>query len=100
MKDEHWSQLNNAVYSKLHTENNITERLHFFEKTIYDEALKSFCHKRKSSVRNLTFQSCWMKHCIEFLIEKKTLQAKISPTIDPQRQASLQGLLNPIKENI
>ena len=40
MKDEHWSQLDNMVYSKLHTENTITERLHFLEKTIYDEALK------------------------------------------------------------
>ena len=40
MKDERWSQLDNAVYSKLHTENTITERLHFLEKTIYDEALK------------------------------------------------------------
>ena len=27
MKDEHWSQLDNAVYRKLHTENTITERL-------------------------------------------------------------------------
>ena len=40
MKDNCCSQLDNAVSSKLHTENTITERLHFLEKTIYDEALK------------------------------------------------------------
>ena len=45
MKDEHWSQFDNAVYSKLHTKNTITERQHFLEKTIYDEALKLFGHK-------------------------------------------------------
>ena len=45
IKDEHWSQHDNAVYSKLHTENTITERQHFLEKTIYDEALKLFSHK-------------------------------------------------------
>ena len=48
MKDNCCSQLDNAVSSKLHTENTITERLHFLEKTIYDEALKLFVHKWKS----------------------------------------------------
>ena len=100
MKDECWSQLDNAVYSKLHTENTITERLHFLEKTIYDEALKLFVHKWKSWVRNLTFRSRRTKHCIELVVQKNTLQAQISATIDPQEQASLQGLLNPIKEKI
>ena len=33
MKDERWSQLDNAVYSKFYTENTITERLHFLEKS-------------------------------------------------------------------
>ena len=100
MKDERWSQLDNPVYSKLHTENTKTERLHFLEKTIYDEALKLFGHKGKSPVRNLTFQSRRTKHCIELVVQKNTLQAQISATIDPQEQASLQGLLNPIKEKI
>ena len=45
MKDD-WSQLDNPVYSKLHA-----ERLYFLEKTVYDEALKLFGHKRKSPVR-------------------------------------------------
>ena len=62
MKDEHWSQLDNAVYNKIQTENTIErlrtpERLYFLQKTIYDEAIKLFGHKRKSPVRNLTFQS-------------------------------------------
>ena len=100
MKDEHWSQLDIAVYSKLHTENTITERLHFLEKTLYDEVLKLFDHKRKSPVRNLTFWSRRTKHWIEVVVQKNTLEAQISATIDPQEQASLQGLLNPIKEKI
>lgn len=29
MKDEHWSQLDNTVYIKLHIENIIIERAHF-----------------------------------------------------------------------
>ena len=57
MKDEHWSQLDNAVYGKIQTENTIErlrtpERLHFLEKTVHDEAIKLFGHKRKSPVRN------------------------------------------------
>ena len=39
-------------------------------------------------------------HCIELVVQKNTLQAQISATIDPQEQASLQSLLNPIKEKI
>ena len=84
MNNEHWSQLNNAVYSKLHTEDTITERLHFLEKNIYDKALKLFVHKRKSPVRNLKFQPHRTKHCIELVVEKNTLQAQISATIGPQ----------------
>ena len=34
MKDERWSQLDNAVYSKLHTEKTMTERIYFLEKTM------------------------------------------------------------------
>ena len=105
MKDEHWSQPDNAVYSKIQTENTIErlrtpERLYFLQKTVYDEAIKLFGHKRKSLVRNLTFQSRWNKHCIELAVQKNTLQAQISVSIDLQEQASLQGLLNPIKEKI
>ena len=85
MKDERWSQLDNAVYSKLHTENIITEKLHFLEKTIYDEALKLFGHKRKSP----TFHSRRTKHCIELVVQKNTLQVQISATINPQEQPSL-----------
>ena len=95
MKDERWSQLDNVVYSKLHTENTITERLHFLEKTIYDEALKLFSHKRKSSVRNLTFRSCRTKHCIELVVQKNTLQAQISATPDPQEQSQSSGPSEP-----
>ena len=76
MKDEHWSQLDTAVYSKLHTENTITERLHFLDKTIYDETSKLFSHKRKSPARNLTFGSRKTKHCIEPVARKNTLRHK------------------------
>ena len=58
----------------------------------YDGALKWFGHKRKAPVRT--------KHCIELVVQKNTLQAQISATIDPQERASLQDLLNPIKEKI
>ena len=68
MTDELWSQLDKAVYTKLHTENTITERLHYLEKTIYDEALKLFRHKSKYRVRNLTFWSRRTKHCIELVV--------------------------------
>ena len=84
MNYEHWSQLNNTVYSKLHTEDTKTERLHFLEKTIHDKGLKLFGHKRKSPVRNLKFQPHRTKHCIELVVEKNTLQAQISATIGPQ----------------
>ena len=99
-KDEPWPQLDNAIYSKLRTENTINVRLHSLEKTIYDEALKLLSHKRKPPVRNLTFQSRRTKHFIELVVQKNTFQAQISATIDPQEQVSLQGLLNPIKEKI
>ena len=85
MKDKRWSQLDNTVYSKLNTENTITERPHFLEKTIYDEALKLLSQKRKSPVRNLTFRSRRTKHCIELIVQKNTLPAQISATIDPQQ---------------
>ena len=53
MKDQRWSQLDNVIYSKLHIEKTITEKLRFLEKTIYDEAsdeaLKLFGHKKVSS---------------------------------------------------
>ena len=48
----------------------------------------------------MTFRSRRTKHCIELVVQKNTLQAQISATIDPQEQANLQGLLNPIKVKI
>ena len=63
-------------------------------------ALKLFVHKRKSPFRNLTFQSRTTKHCIELVVQKNTVQAQLSASIDFQEQASFQGLLNPIKEKI
>ena len=100
MNDERWYQLDNAIYSKLYTENTKTERLYFFEKTIYDEAIKFSGHKKKFPVRKMTFQSGRTKHCIELVVQKNTLQTQISAIIDPQEQVCLQGLLNPIKEKM
>ena len=99
MKDEHWSQLDNTVYIKLHIENIIIERAHFLEKK-YDKALNLFGHERKPPVRHLIFQSQRTKHCIELVVQKNTLQAQILSTIATEEQASLQSLLNPIKGNI
>ena len=76
MKDELSYQLDNVVYSKLHTEKTITERLHLLNKTIYGEALKLFGQKRKSRFRVWLFSPAGPNTALGLLYRKTPFRPK------------------------
>ena len=99
MDDERWSELDSAVFSKLHNSKSIFERLQLLEETIFSEASKLF-GLRQSMPKKLSGKSRRTLNCIKLIQEKNRLLLKISSSGNSLEISALKDLLNPIREKI
>ena len=99
MDDERWTELDSAVFSKLHRTNTISKRVQLLEDTIYTEASKIF-GVSKSKQKQLHGKSRRTKQCILLIQEKNKIQSKISLSGNPMEITALKDLLLPIREKI
>ena len=97
--DERWTQLDDAVSSKLKNCNPLTERLDLLQNTIYNEAANIFGHSQPHK-RNLAGQSRRTKLPIQPIKEKNLLTAQIKTTFLQDQRAALEQLLADVKYKI
>ena len=99
MKDERWSELDNAVASKLHPCNTLSERVQLLEETIYEEASKIFGLMKATNKKPLSGKSRRTLRSIALIDQKRSLTYQISTCV-PEQKAELQRLLNLVKGKI
>ena len=81
MKDDRWSALDNAVVSKLHSCNSLSERLKLLEDTIYAEGAKIFGHIQPKHFKNLSGKSRRTLRSINLVKLKNSLVHQIDSSI-------------------
>ena len=97
--DEHWTQLDDIVSSKLINCNSLSEWLDFLQNTIYNEAANIFGYSQLPK-RNLAGQSRRTKLSIQLIKEKNMLMAQINTIFLPDQQIALEQLLTNVKNKI
>ena len=98
MKDDRWSAID-AVSSKLHTCNSLSERVKLLEETIYNEGLKIFGHEEKNH-RNLSGKSRRTLRSINLVKMKNSLLHQIASCFIPSQKSPLEELLVQVRNKI
>ena len=100
MKDDRWSALDNAVVSKLHSCNSLSERLKLLEDTIYAEGAKIFGHIQPKHFQNLSGKSRRTLRSINLVKLKNSLVHQIDSSICLEQKNALEQLLLQVKSKI
>ena len=93
MDDVKWSTLDNAVYSKLHKCNSLSERVKLFEDTIHEESLKIFGHAPAKEIHKLSGKNRRTLRSIYLIKLKNSLLRQISSANAVQKVALEQLLV-------
>ena len=81
MKNDRWSDLDNAVASKLHPCNTLSERVQLLEETIYEEASRIFGLIKPTNKKTLSGKTRRTLRSIALIDQKRSLTYQISACI-------------------
>ena len=100
MKDDHWSALDSAVVSKLHSCNSLSERVKLLEDTIYEKGANIFGHAPITQLKNISSKSHRTIHFINFIRMKNLLLHQIQSLNNLVQKNDRDQLLAQVKSKI